>query len=88
MRVVIRTADGFRLYMPVPARLAGFVVKKIPESVIVKMKEDIPEPYKQLVTKENICMAVEACMDVLKENKGLEAVHVEAEDGTYVSIRL
>ncbi len=33
-------------------------------------------------------MVLESCLDVLKENRGLEAVHVEAHDGTFVSIRL
>lgn len=27
-------------------------------------------------------------LDILKENKGLEIVHVEAVDGTFVSIKL
>ena len=33
-------------------------------------------------------MIFEECMDVLKENKGLEIIHVEAVDGTFVSITL
>ena len=33
-------------------------------------------------------MIVEECTDVLRENKGLEVVHVETEDGTFVFIRL
>lgn len=33
-------------------------------------------------------MILEGCQDILKENKGLEVVHVEAADGTFVSIRI
>ena len=42
----------------------------------------------ELVTKETINLIVKECMDILKENKGLEVVHVEASDGTFVSIKL
>ena len=33
-------------------------------------------------------MLLRECVGVLRENKGLEMVHVEAQDGTFVSIRL
>lgn len=33
-------------------------------------------------------MILEECLDILKENKGLEIVHVEAADGTFVSVKL
>ena len=33
-------------------------------------------------------MILGECLDVLRENKGLEVVHVEASDGTFVSITL
>ena len=46
------------------------------------------EPYRSLVTKENISMLLGECLEVIKENKGLEVIHVEAADGTFVSIRL
>ena len=45
-------------------------------------------PYASLVTKANIRMILEESLDILKENKGLEIVHVEATDGTFVSIKL
>lgn len=40
------------------------------------------------MTKENLRLILAECGDVLKENKGLEVVHVEAADGTFVSIIL
>ncbi|EEG72961.1 hypothetical protein [[Clostridium] hylemonae] len=87
MKVIVKTKDlNFR--MPVPLRMAGFLIKKLPRSAFEKMRAEVPEPYACLITKENICMIVEECTDVLRENKGLEVVHVEAEDGTFVSIRL
>ena len=87
MRVIVRSKDAnFR--MPVPIGLASGVVKLIPKAVFDKMGEDVPKPYDSLVSKDIICMIFEECMDVLKENKGLEIIHVEAVDGTFVSITL
>lgn len=87
MKVKIRTKD-VRFSMPVPVTMIGIVVKMIPESVFEKMKENTPKPYDCLVTKENISMILGECVEILKENKGLEIVHVEAQDGTFVSIKL
>ena len=87
MKVKIRTAD-FRFSMPLPVTMIGFVMKRIPERVYEKMRENTPVPYDSLITKENISMILEECIDILKENKGLEMVHVEAKDGTFVSIKL
>lgn len=87
MKVKIRTKD-VRFSMPVPVTMIGFVIKLIPEKVFEEMKVNIPEPYSSLITKEYISMILGECIDILKENKGLEMVHVEAKDGTYVSIRL
>lgn len=60
----------------------------IPEKVYEEMRTNTPEPYRGLVTKENISMLLRECLDVIRENKGLEVIHVEAADGTFVSIIL
>lgn len=87
MIVKIKTKD-FRFFMPVPVTMIGFVVKMLPQRVIDEIKVNTPEPYCALVTKENISMILVECLDILKENKGLEIIHVEAQDGTFVSIKL
>lgn len=87
MKIKIRTKD-FRFSMPVPVSIAGFVLKFLPERLFIEMRTNIPDPYAALVTKENLNMILWECMDIIKENKGLEIVHVEASDGTFVSIRL
>ena len=87
MRIKIRT-QGFRFTLPVPASLAGFVIRVLPSSVFDEMQGNTPEPYRALVTKESVCMLVGECLDVIKENRGLEIIHVEASDGTFLSIRL
>lgn len=87
MRIRIR-ADGVRLFLPVPVSLAGFVLKLLPEKLFEDMGKDVPEPYRALITKSNIRMLAEECLPCLKENRGLEIVHVEASDGTFVSIKL
>ena len=87
MKVKVRTSEIW-LSIPVPLGMAGAALRMVPESVFEKMRKDVPEPYNALVTKPVIQMLCEDCIDILKENKGLEIVHVEAVDGTFVSIRL
>lgn len=87
MKIKVRTKD-LRISIPVPVSMAGLAVKMLPEKAFEKMRQDVPEPYKYLITKDYFGMIVEECIDVLKANKGLEMVHVEASDGTFVSIRL
>lgn len=87
MKVKIRTKD-FRFSLPVPIGMAGFVVQMLPEKLFEEMRINTPEPYDKLVTKETINLIVKECMDILKENKGMEIIHVEAADGTFVSIKL
>ena len=87
MKVKIRTSD-IRISMPIPIRMIGFVVKLIPDIVFDDIKHYISEPYNVLVTKDVISVLLNECIDILKENKGLEMLHVEAVDGTFISIRL
>ncbi|QNM05975.1 hypothetical protein [Qiania dongpingensis] len=87
MRVKIRTKD-MRFFLPVPVSMIGFVIRLIPAKVFEEMRVNTPEPYNSLITKENIIMISRECLDILKENKRLEIIHVEAADGTFVSIKL
>lgn len=87
MKVKIRTKD-VHFSLPVPVTMAGFVIKLIPERVFSELRINTPEPYCALVTKDHISMILGECLDILRENRGLEIVHVEASDGTFVSIKL
>lgn len=87
MKVKIRTKD-FRFSMPVPVTMIGFVVKLLPNRVFEEIRINTPDPYCVLITKETISMILVECLDILKENKGLEIIHVEGQDGTFVSITL
>lgn len=87
MKIKIKTPK-MHFSMPIPAAMIRFAVKLIPDRVFQEACKNIPDPYSQLVTKASVKMILEECIDILKENKGLEAVHVEAADGTYVSIKL
>ena len=87
MKVKIRTKD-FHFSMPVPVTMIGFVIRMLPDRVIEELRANTPDPYYSLITKENISMVLEECLDILKENKGLEIIHVEAKDGTLVYVRL
>lgn len=87
MIVKVRTA-GFRMTLPVPLSMIGFVIRLMPERLFIEMNANTPEPYADLLTKDNVNMVLGECQDILRENKGLEIVHVEAADGTFVSIRI
>lgn len=87
MKVKIRTKD-IRFSLPVPVAMAGFVIKLIPERVFTELKVNTPKPYCALITKDNISLILGECLEILQENKGLEIIHVEAADGTFVSIKL
>lgn len=87
MKVKIRTKD-INFFMPVPVSMIGFVVKMLPNRIFCEISSQMPCPYRNLITKENVSMILNECQDILKENRGLEIVHVEAMDGTFVSIRL
>lgn len=87
MKVKIRTKD-IHFSMPVPLSMAGFVIKLLPDRLFEEMRAGLPEPYSTLITKETVTMTAMDCLDILKENKGLEVIHVEAQDGTFVSITL
>ncbi len=87
MRIQIRTKD-FRLNLPVPAALVGGVVRVLPDRLFESLRAKTPEPYDVLITKDVVRPLLKACLDTIKENKGLEVVHVEAADGTFVSVKL
>ena len=87
MMVVVKSPD-VNLRIPVPMGMASLAVKVIPEAAFRQMRKDEPPPYDALITRPVLVMMLDECMDILKENKGLEVVHVEASDGTFVSIKL
>lgn len=74
--------------MPVPTSMIGLAIRFIPDSAFKKMQTNTPKPYCDLITKETFSVVLGECLDILKENKGLEIVHVEAADGTFVSVKL
>lgn len=87
MRIKIRTKN-IRLFLPVPVSMAGFAIRILPDKVFEEARLNTPAPYCDLITRENIHMVLNECLDILKKNKRLEIVHVEASDGTFISIKL
>ena len=79
---------GIRLFLPVPVKFMGLAMRWMPERIMEDIRANIPEPYGGLVTKDHILMVLEECLDVIKESKGLEVIHVETGDGTYLSVKL
>lgn len=87
MKVKIKTGS-FRMSLALPISMAPWITKWIPQSAFDDMRTRAKPPYDQIVTKETCRMLIKECVSVLKEHKGLEIVHVEAADGTFVSIIL
>lgn len=87
MIVKIRT-PALCLFLPVPLSFVGFVIRLLPDRVFAEMCSDVPAPYNVLLSKESIRLLLTECLSFFKENKGLEVVHVEAQDDTFISIRL
>lgn len=87
MKVKVR-AEKTHFSIAVPTSMAAWAVKRIPDFVFERVRQKAGESLAQYLTKENLRLLLTECSDVLKENKGLEAVRVEAADGTFVQIIL
>ena len=87
MRITVRSGHT-KLFLPIPLALADTAVSLLPDSAIEDMKKSVPPLYQELVTKKNLRLVIRECRAVLKEYRGLEIVHVEDHNGTFVSIRL
>lgn len=87
MRITVRSGHT-KLFLPVPLALADTAVSLLPDSAVEDMKKSLPLSYQELITKKNLRLVIRECRAVLKEYRGLEIVHVEDHNGTFVSIRL
>ena len=87
MKVVVR-APGVNLHLRLPLRIGVFVMKRLPEAVYMQMGKDIPAPYDSLMNRETLGFLLDECMEAVRSCRGIEIVHVEQRDGTYVSISL
>ncbi|MCC0632702.1 hypothetical protein [Clostridioides sp. ZZV15-6388] len=87
MRIIVRSKET-NLWLPIPLFLANTAVLLLPESVIAEIKKSLPEPYQEVITKKFLQELIRECQSVFKQYKGLEIIHVETQDGTFVSIRL
>ena len=85
MKIRVRT-ENVRFTFAVPVRLAAWAVKRVPDAAFVKIQGKIKAPYKQLATKENAGILIEACLDILIENRGMEIVRVNTSGGDFNSI--
>ena len=89
MRVLVRDPGmRFPIRIPIPLGMAGMVVNFIPEKTLEQAKKSVPPAFHGLLTRPMLKYFVGECTHILKEYKGLEVVHVESADGTFVSITL
>lgn len=87
MKIRIKTKD-LNLSLPVPVSAAGIVIRKIPESVFTSMQKHVPEPYSAFCSREALLFLVRECAGTLRTIHNLEIIHIETEDGTYISIKM
>lgn len=88
MLIRVKTREGLRIRIPIPTSLVGGAIRLVPERALRSAREQVPPPYDMLISKKAILLIYEAFKDMFHEYKGLEIIHVEAKDGTFVSIRL
>ena len=86
MKVKIRT-KGVHLSMPVPVSMVGFVIRFIPDRILEHEKVVRRAPC-SLISKDIYSSILRESSNIFKEHKGLEIIHVEAPDGTFVSLKL
>ena len=87
MKITIRTKDP-GISMPVPLARADMAIRAVPDKVYRKAAEKLGRPYDCLVSREMISLMFSECRDVFRGSKGLEILHIEGHDGTFVSITL
>lgn len=81
-------AGSINLSIPVPLRMAGFAIRNMPESLFLELRKKVSAPHDRLICRENLLFFYEACRDDLLAHQGLEIIHVEQRDGTFVSVVL
>ena len=87
--MVVKVKSGkIRLFVPMPLSLAGLALKVMPESAFAEIRSKIAAPYNTLTTKENAELLYGECKDIIKSYRGIEIVHIESHDGTFVSVKL
>lgn len=87
--MVLKVKSGkIRLLIPMPLSLAGLALKVMPESTFVEIRSKMTAPYNKLITKENATLLYRECKSIMKFYRGIEIIHVEAHDGTFVSVKL
>ena len=87
MKITVKTKNT-DFSMPVPLSIAELAINAMPESLFEKGRKKMGPPYDALVTKELVVMMFRECRDVFRQNKGLEIIHAEGHDGTYISVVL
>lgn len=81
-------SGGKKINIPMPLSMAGFAIKNIPDSVLAKFCENIPQQYAKAICKENLAFIFNECRGELEAFAGTEIVFGEKSDGTMISIVL
>lgn len=87
MRITVR-AKNVNISMPVPLAMVGFAIRALPEAVFQDLRKKAPPACGVLINKDAVCFLWQECRDSLQGFEGLELIHIESEDGMFVSIRL
>ena len=80
MKIVVKTKNT-DFSMPVPLAMAEL-------AIFEKGREKMGPPYDAFITRELAVTMFRECKDIFRQNKGLEIIHAEGHDGTYISVVL
>ena len=82
------SSKNIRFFIPLPTAMIGLAIRWMPDRVLDEIRAGAPEPYRNLITKEYVGSLMESPISGKSKRLGLEIIHVEAGDGTYVSVKL
>ena len=87
MKITIKTKDT-DISMPVPLAMADMAIRTVPTRYSARRRKSLAGPYDCLVSREMISLIFSECRYVFRGCKGLEILHIEGHDGTFISITL
>ena len=85
MKIKIKTS---KVKFSIPSGMTGRAIKAIPDSVFDDLRRKADDSLAQYISREMFLMIYEECRDIFDKNKGLEILHIEDSDGTFVSVKL
>lgn len=87
MKVTVKSED-INISIPVPLAMADIAIRAVPDRVFEKIMDRTGISCDVDVCRDAVSMMIKECRDIFSMNRGLEIIHVEGSDGTYISVVL